>query len=116
MVPVDKRDSHTLLKCIKDYIEPGSTIISDCWKAYDCLSDEGFRHLTVNHSVNFVDPQTGAHTNTIERRWREIKKLVPNNGRRSQQFVAYLALAYFKLHFKDHKHRLHAFLKAAAEL
>ncbi|KAJ8966581.1 hypothetical protein NQ317_011999 [Molorchus minor] len=28
----------------------GTTIISDSWKSYDCLQDEGFIHLRVNHS------------------------------------------------------------------
>ena len=116
LVPIDQRDRPTLLRCIQDYIEPGTTIISDCWRAYSCLSDEGFVHYTVNHSLNFVDPVTGAHTNGIERRWREVKKLVPSNGRRKENFVAYLALAYFKIVYKEHRHRLHAFLKAAAEL
>ena len=39
--------------------------MSDMWKAYDCLKDEGYTHLTVNHSLNF-DPDTGAHTQRIE--------------------------------------------------
>ena len=116
MVPVDKRDSHTLLKCIKDYIEPGSTIISDCWKAYDCLGKEGYNHLTVNHSVNFVDPVTGAHTNTIERTWRDAKALVPKYGRKKCVFVGYLVVAYFKLVISDPAKRLHHFLLAAADL
>ena len=34
--------------------------MSDMWKAYDCLQDEGYNHLTVNHSLNFIDPDTGA--------------------------------------------------------
>ena len=34
-------------------------------KAYDCLTDEGYSHLSVNHSLNFVDPDTGAHTQRL---------------------------------------------------
>ncbi|XP_037780346.1 uncharacterized protein LOC119576777 [Penaeus monodon] len=72
-VPVQTRDSLTLLKVIKERIHPGTTVISDCWKAYNCLETEGYQHLTVNHSYNFVDPDTKAHTNTIERKWRDAK-------------------------------------------
>ncbi|VDI03030.1 Hypothetical predicted protein [Mytilus galloprovincialis] len=77
---VENRTKETLLKLIKDNIKPGTTIISDCWKAYDCLGSEGFEHLKVNHSVNFVDPETGAHTNTIESTWRALKKSLPKYG------------------------------------
>lgn len=59
MVPVEDRTTDTLLKCIKEWILPGTVVISDCWKAYNCLSNDGFQHLTVNHSYNFVDPDTG---------------------------------------------------------
>ena len=54
--PVGDRSAGTLLKIIKDRVKPGSTIISDCWRAYDCLESEGYQHLKVNHSLNFVDP------------------------------------------------------------
>jgi hypothetical protein len=40
------------------------------WQGYLGLEticiDLGLRHQTVNHSENFVDIRTGAHTQTIE--------------------------------------------------
>ena len=116
LVPVEARNAETLLQVIKDYIESGATIISGCWKAYQCLTSEGYKHLTVNHSINFVDPDTGAHTNTIERRWRDTKNLVPKYGRRKAHFVGYLSVAYFKLVVTFPSKRLHVFAEAAAEL
>ena len=56
MVPVADRTLATLLDVMHQYIENGSTIGFDCWKAYDCLENKGYKHLKVNHSVNFVDP------------------------------------------------------------
>nr|XP_012232548.1 PREDICTED: uncharacterized protein LOC105678086 [Linepithema humile] len=58
IMPVEDRSEKTLLACIKQWIMPGTTIISDCWKSYDCLNSEGFQHLNVNHTYNFVDPDT----------------------------------------------------------
>lgn len=95
LVPVDRRDRETLLAIIKDNIRPGTTIISDCWKAYDTLSDEGYIHLTVNHSINFVDPDTGAHTNTIESTWRHVKDSLPSYSRKKEFFGGYLAKFLF---------------------
>ncbi|XP_036340436.1 uncharacterized protein LOC118749763 [Rhagoletis pomonella] len=41
LVPVEKRDKETLLAVIKNWILPNTTIVSDFWKAYDCLSVKG---------------------------------------------------------------------------
>lgn len=74
---VENRTADTLVNIIKQHIKPGSTIISDCWKAYNSLDKEGFTHLTINHSVNFVDPNSGAHTNSIDRIYLEsIEKII----------------------------------------
>jgi hypothetical protein len=35
--------------------------------------DKSFEHQTVNHSLNFVDPETLAHTNSIESVWNSGK-------------------------------------------
>lgn len=58
IIPVPDRASETLFEVMRNWIKPGTTFISDCWKAYDCLNKEGFRHLRVNHKMNFVDPET----------------------------------------------------------
>jgi len=71
-VPVQDRTEDTLLACIKKWIMPGTTIISDCWKSYNCLNSEGFQHLTVNHTYNFVDPDTG---NNFSRQFNNYNEL-----------------------------------------
>ena len=116
MEPVPARDRDTLLGIIKEKILPDTTIISDCWKSHNCLEAEGYKHFKVNHSVNFVDPDTHFHNNNIERKWRDTKILVPRFGRRTYHFVGYLARAMFKLHFRDPLERLHNFMNAVGQL
>jgi len=116
IVPVQNRGSDTLLGVIQNWIRPGTTIMSDCWKAYDCLSDEGFVHQTVNHSQNFVDPRSAAHTQHIERVWREVRGNIPRFGRKDSHMVGYLAEFLFKQKYPDHRDRVHAFFSAVAEL
>ena len=33
----------------------------------------GLQHQTVNHSVNFIDPCTGVHTQSVESYWTKTK-------------------------------------------
>uniref|UniRef100_A0A914PMU4 ISXO2-like transposase domain-containing protein n=1 Tax=Panagrolaimus davidi TaxID=227884 RepID=A0A914PMU4_9BILA len=73
MCPVQYRDKRTLHALIKRWIKPGTTILSDCWAAYNGLEELGYKHLKVNHSKNFKDPVTGACTNRIESSWRHAK-------------------------------------------
>lgn len=77
----------TLVNIIKQHFKPASTIISDCWKAYNSLDKEGFTHLTVNHSVNFVDPNSVAQTNT----WRALKKSLTSNGTQKTLYDSYFS-------------------------
>ena len=91
MLPVESRGADILLPIIQNYILPGTTIISDFWKAYDCLQNEGFQHLKVNHSLTFKDPETGAHTNGIEGSWLHAKKSLPKYGVKKSMIDGYLA-------------------------
>lgn len=72
---VEHRNAETLLPILQKYVLPGSVIISDLWRAYFRIEElpYGYRHFTVNHSENFVDPLTGACTNTIESTWQKFK-------------------------------------------
>ena len=68
LVEVAHRDAATLLPIIANHVKPhaGSIIYSDEWSAYNQLSATT-RHIhhTVNHSLYFVHPATGAHTQGV---------------------------------------------------
>ncbi len=72
---VDSRDAVTLLNVIYNHVLPGTTILSDCWAAYNRIIDldRQYDHRTVNHSLTFVAPD-GTHTNSIESTWRAAKR------------------------------------------
>ena len=76
LVEVEKRDAATLIPSIRQHIRTGSIIYSDEWHAYSSLGTSGYTHHTVNHSQNFVDPDTGAHTQSVESMWSQAKRMM----------------------------------------
>ena len=89
MVVVEKRDRATLIPLIERWILPGTTIISDCWKSYDILSQMDYVHLKVNHSIEFVTSD-GDNNNKIGH-WRQAKINLPPFGVRKYLFSSHLA-------------------------
>ena len=78
MVP--DRTVDTSMTVIDAWIEPDTTIISDCWGAYRDLDAEDYTHPTVNHTI---------HANTIENTWRHVKDfLSPYN--RMENYIHHL--------------------------
>jgi len=75
---IPNRTSETLLSIVSRSIQYGTTIISDSWKGYSFLDEDSFPqpylHESVNHSKNFINPETGANTQKEERLWRELKE------------------------------------------
>lgn len=112
VVPVVSRSAEVLLSLIEKYIA-GSIIYSDCWKAYKKIDKTIYQHSIVNHSENFVDPNTGIHTQNIERLWRDIPGGIPQYGRREYHFQHYLAEFIFKKTYDFHE-RLDAFFEIMA--
>lgn len=70
---VPDRRAATLIPLIDSLIQEGSVIMSDEWKGYNPLRENGFVHYTVNHKRHFVDPHTLVHTQEIERQWVDAK-------------------------------------------
>lgn len=87
---MEDRSANTLNPIIKKYILPGTTILSDCWKAYSSIESEGYKHLTENHSIEFKNKETGACTNTIESTWNAVKKSLPKTGTVESLYDSYL--------------------------
>jgi transposase-like protein len=77
LVKVLRRSMEVLSDVITRNVLPGSIIYTDMWRGYNNLGLIGYTHMTVNHSENFVDPETGTCTNTIEGNWSTLKKRVP---------------------------------------
>lgn len=106
-VPVSTLNAETLLDVLQRWVRPGSTIISDLWKAYNCMKQERFQHFAVKHSLNFVGPSVG----TVNRSWLEVG--LPRYAARKGRFIGALAEYQFKRKYPSWRERLHHFLKAA---
>ncbi|PIO71084.1 hypothetical protein TELCIR_07028 [Teladorsagia circumcincta] len=119
MVLVGRRDAATLTNIILKFIRPGTTIMSDSRRAYSQLSrlPAGYRHLTVDHMVNFVDPHTGAHTQNIES-LRQKCKMVPKRKYRSntKRYTDYIREILWRREFGEPKEIIFNFFEHIAEI
>lgn len=70
---VQRRNRETLEHIIQREVEENSVIDFDDWPTYSDLNRLNYRHLTVNHQRHYVDPNTGANTQAIERSYLDSK-------------------------------------------
>ncbi|KAG0425435.1 hypothetical protein DMUE_6032 [Dictyocoela muelleri] len=64
---VTERSSRIMLPIIQRVVRPGSVIHTDEWRAYNGLdSHPEYSHRKITHKYNFVDPNTGVHTQNVE--------------------------------------------------
>ena len=82
---------------VRNVLTDEATIITYCR-----IPSLGYTHQTVNHSQNFVDPTTGAHTNSIEGYWSCVKRQLRKQGvmnTSSKLFPTYLLEAMWRKRF-----------------
>ena len=72
---VQRRDAATLLPIIHRHVRPGTIVWSNKWAAYRRVQTlpPVSQHSTVNHSIEFVNPVTGVHTQHVESYWNWVK-------------------------------------------
>ena len=100
----EDKTAATLLNAITRHVREGSIIYSDLWSSYVNINrDLGFEHFTVNHSENFVDPETGTHTNTIEGYWNDLKLRISPRARTKDGACGHLFEAIWR---KKHEKNL----------
>lgn len=90
LIPVDTRTMSNLEDILIKYVHKDSIVHSDCFKSYNNLKNIFKGHLTVNHSLHYVDPITKTHTNTIEGNWSGVKDQVPPSLRSKGYVELYL--------------------------
>ena len=101
------RSRAILLPLINENCEEGTVFCSDGWKAYVKLSENidiaDTLHFPVNHSENYVDPVTGAHTQTIEGTWNHCKNFLPAFGLKPELLDSYLSTFMWFRYVKQRK-------------
>lgn len=108
---VRDRTMETLTEVIEKYVESGSVIVTDMWGGYNGLTARGFVHKKVNHSENYVDPNTGAHTQGIERAWRTAKLYLRTEMGNRTLFQSHLdKAAWMMKHGEDLENLMPTFL------
>ena len=116
-----KRSRKDLIPIIDKNCLDGTVFCSDGWKAYHKLKEhlelEDCDNFAVNHSKNFVDPESGAHTQTIEGLWRHCKNFLPAFGMKPKDLSTYLGTFLWHRFCKQRKLDMFIkFLKCASEV
>ena len=114
-IVISNRSATTLIPIIKRYVAKESVIITDEWGAYNALSANGFTHFTVCHKDNYVDPDTGYHTQGIERAWVDAKYWIKRSRYPSHHLQAHLdEVAWRKMNSTHSGGLLEAFFEDVA--
>ena len=99
---VPDRKADTLIPLIRKRVKKQTTIFTESWKAYDMLDENEYKHYTVNHSENFLNPNDrNINTQKIERMWRSLKQFkVKSYGVSYEEIDGHIAEFIFRKYYK----------------
>ncbi|KAG0429473.1 hypothetical protein DMUE_5740, partial [Dictyocoela muelleri] len=105
---ISNRSSDELFNFLKLVINKKSSIYTDKWRGYSTLNQYFAEHKTVNHSIQFVNPENGVHINTIEGCGTAIKSSV-NRRHRVYRYID-IYFFHFVLNSNEGLRSFHVFL------
>lgn len=111
---VPRRTKRDLLKVLETYVLPGTTVVSECFKSYDCLSDPEFVSFSTNRNIHLKDPGTHSGTNSTEGTWSTIKRSY--RGCHRNTFDAYLFEYVWRRKHSESKDLFREFIQAIRRL
>ncbi|KAA0188232.1 hypothetical protein FBUS_03243, partial [Fasciolopsis buskii] len=92
--PQNSRDAFSLIPVVREFIKPGTAIITDDWEGYAPLNDlpEGYQHYVAQRSRGILHPgQEAVHIQKITCLWSHWKRSFENlNGTSVEDFDACL--------------------------
>ena len=109
LVTVLDRTAETLVPIIKQFVKPGSKVVSDCWKFRSSLDKEGYILATVDHSIDFVE--NSDHTLEIESTWRAVMRSLSGGATQKQLHQScYVEFLFRRKYLHDSNDQFLAFL------
>lgn len=76
MIIIPSTGADSIIPKITDNVGEDTIIYTDSWSAYSTLKELGYEHAVVNHSLEFVNYESQASTNSAENIHSNFKRMV----------------------------------------
>ena len=112
LIPIIDRTEKTLKGNIKNHVRKLSYVMTDTASAYGGLSCSGYRHFTLNHSIEEFSKGNGIHGNTMEGLWGNQKKILYgiHHGVSKKYILNYVSEFVLKFNLREAKFTFPTFL------
>lgn len=111
IMPVKNVKGKTLKGLIYDYVEDGSTIMSDEFRAYWGL-DKLYIHKTVYHAIKeYVNGD--AHVNSLEGVWSHLRRMIKGTYQKTSRKYLHLYCNEFEFRYNNRNKSLYIQFKTA---